>query len=210
MRKLFVIGDSISLYYHEPLKCQLKGILEYSRKGNDEEINNALNVPNEPRGANAGDSFQVLDYISTLKDKNIKLDIVAINCGLHDIRRDRENNNLQVEYEDYKKNLVKIVTILREISNKIYWIRTTHVKDERHNLRKGGYLRYNKDVIEINKIADEIMNKEKIDIIDLYSFTKSLEKEFSEEEMYLDYIHFKEAVSQKQAEFIVKNIKEID
>lgn len=204
MRKLFVIGDSISLYYHEHLKCQLNGILEYSRKGNDEEINNALNVPNEPRGANAGDSYQVLEYISTLKDKNIKLDIVAFNCGLHDIRRNREDNSLQVEYKEYEDNLREIVKILKEISNKIYWIRTTHVKDERHNLRKGGYLRYNNDVIEINKIADKIMNEEKIDIIDLYSYTKSIEND----DMYLDHIHFKDEVSKKQAEFIIKNIKE--
>lgn len=206
MRKLFVIGDSISLYYHEHLKCLLNEVLDYSRKGNEEEVNNALNVPNNPFGANAGDSFQVLKYVESLKERNISLDILAFNCGLHDIRRDRENNSLQIFPEEYRENLKQIVTFCKQISNIVYWISTTHVNNEVHNLRKGGYLRYNEDVVLYNEIAREIMEKENIPIIDLYSFTKSIESD----NMYKDHVHFIDEVSKRQAEFIVSNIKEIE
>lgn len=52
MKKVFVIGDSISLYYHKFLKEILKEEAIYARKGNEEDIKIALQDPNNPFGAN--------------------------------------------------------------------------------------------------------------------------------------------------------------
>lgn len=45
MKTIFVIGDSISLYYHRYLKELLKDKAIYNRKGDEKEI---LHDPNNP------------------------------------------------------------------------------------------------------------------------------------------------------------------
>ena len=51
--KIYVIGDSISIQYGTYLESQLKGIMEYSRKGGIEEA--SVNFDHKT-GANGGDS----------------------------------------------------------------------------------------------------------------------------------------------------------
>lgn len=75
---------------------------------------------------------------------------------------------------------------------------STHVDDIRHNKRKRGCFRYNKDVVKYNEIANKIMKQYGIRVIDLYKFTYNLKSE----NMYRDYVHYKDEISRKQAEFI--------
>lgn len=205
MKKVFVIGDSISLYYHKFLKERLNGKAIYSRKGNENEIRIALQDPNNPFGANGGDSNLVIEYMKQLKNENNKFDILLVNCGLHDLRTDRETSIKQVDEEKYRANLFQIVELGKELSENFIWICTTHVDDDRHNKRKDGSFRYNDDVINYNKIAEEIMNCNEVPIIDLYTFTKKLENP----NMYRDHVHFKDEISEKQAQFIYENIKNL-
>lgn len=203
MKNIFLIGDSISLYYHKYLKEILNGKAYYSRKGNEDEIKSALNTPNNPYGANGGDSNLVVKYMENMVEKGKKYDLLLVNCGLHDIRVDRETLKKQVGEKIYKQNIEKIVELASRISNKLIWINTTHVNVNIHNKREDGYLRFNKDVINYNEIAKEIMKENNIEIIDLYKFTKSIEND----EMYKDHVHFKDNISKKQAEYIYDNIK---
>ena len=203
MKNIFLIGDSISLYYHKYLKEILNGKAYYSRKGNEDEIKSALNTPNNPYGANGGDSNLVVKYMENMVEKGKKYDLLLVNCGLHDIRVDRETLKKQVGEKIYKQNIEKIVELASRISNKLIWINTTHVNVNIHNKREDGYLRFNKDVINYNEIAKEIMKENNIKIIDLYKFTKSIEND----EMYKDHVHFKDNISKKQAEYIYDNIK---
>ena len=92
----------------------------------------------------------------------------------------------------------------KEIANKFIWITTTHVDDTIHNKRKEGSFRFNQDVKKYNEIANIIMEKHNIPIIDLYTFTNQLRSD----DMYRDHVHFTDNISKLQAEFIYKELKD--
>lgn len=202
MKSVYIIGDSISLFYHPFLKEMLKNKAMYYRKGDEKEIQVALHDPNNPFGANGGDSQQVLEYMKQLLEQKQIYDIVLINCGLHDIRTERNPRKKQIDEKEYEKNINQIIEIGKKIANKVIWITTTHVDDQIHNAREGGYLRYNKDVIQYNQIAGNVIKQNNIECIDLYDYTKTLENK----QMYRDHIHFKDEISKKQAHFIYQYI----
>ena len=152
-----------------------------------------------------GDSNLVIEYMEQLKNENKKFDVLLVNCGLHDLRTDRETSIKQVNEEEYKSNLMKIVQLGKALSENFRWIRTTHVDTNRHNERKTGSFRYNEDVIKYNQIADNVMKNSKVEEVDLYTFTKKLESS----DMYRDHVHFKDEISEKQAKFIYENIKKL-
>ena len=66
MKSIFIIGDSISLYYHLYLKKFLKNKALYYRKGNETEIDEALHESNNIFSANGGDSSQVIEYMEQM------------------------------------------------------------------------------------------------------------------------------------------------
>lgn len=191
---VFVIGDSISLNYGPYLEDMIKSKYNYGRKS---DLEDAMEDLDKPRGANAGDSSMVLDYLKEEDDKGVKYEIVLLNCGLHDIRVDRDTKKIQIDEEDYKKNLNEVIGLANKMAKKVFWITTTPVNDEIHNKRKVGFLRYNKDVLKYNKIADEIMIENGVSSIDLYTFTSTLGKD-----IYKDHVHFKEDIAKMQSSFI--------
>ena len=194
IKTIFVIGDSISLHYGPYLEEMIKGKYSYRRKIKRED---ALIDLDKPVGANSGDSGMVLEYLRNEYDKGIHYDILMLNCGLHDIRVDKDTKKIQVEDLQYRENIDKIMQIALKMSDDIFWITTTPVNDKIHNRRKEGFLRYNKDVILYNNFANDIMNKYKIACIDLYTFTKSLG-----EDIYFDHVHFTEEIRAMQGAFI--------
>jgi hypothetical protein len=193
-RKIFVIGDSTSIHYGPYLKKMIKGKFEYDRKRGIEQ---ALTDLDKSIGANAGDSGMVKAYLTEEYENHIKYDILLINCGLHDVRIDRALNKVQVELEEYKMNLTKIIEITKTMANKTIWIGSTPVIDEIHNARKAGVLRYSKDVNAYDIAAKEIMGVYNIPCIDMYNFTKNLGAD-----IYSDHVHFKQEIRELQAAFI--------
>ncbi|NBI05553.1 SGNH/GDSL hydrolase family protein [Senegalia massiliensis] len=193
-QKIFVIGDSVSIHYGPYLRKMIKDKFDYDRKRGIEQ---ALKNLDKPIGANAGDSRMVLEYLTEEYQKNLKYDILIINCGLHDIRVDRFSNKIQVELEEYKLNLIKIIEISKTIANKVIWIGLTPVIDEIHNLRKEGFLRYGEDVKSYDNAAKQIMKEYNIPYIDIYNFTKNLGVD-----IYSDHVHFKDNIKKLQAAFI--------
>jgi lysophospholipase L1-like esterase len=190
-RKLFVIGDSVSIHYGPYLKEMIEDKFQYDRKRGNEQ---ALINLDKPIGSNAGDSRMVLEYLEDEFKKNTKYDILLINCGLHDIRVDRFSNKIQVGLEEYKENLNKIMKLSKEMTNEIIWVGLTPVIDEIHNSRKEGFLRYSKDVHSYDNNAKKIMSEYNIPCIDIYNFTKNLGAD-----IYSDHVHFKEEVRKMQA-----------
>jgi hypothetical protein len=193
-RRIFVIGDSVSIHYGPYLEKMIKDKFEYDRKRGIEQ---ALTDLDRPVGANAGDSGMVLEYLAEEYKKNTKYDILLINCGLHDLRRDRTLNEVQVELEAYKSNLTKIIKISKDMSNKTIWIGLTPIIDEIHNSRKEGVLRYSEDVKAYDTAAKKIMMEYNVSCIDMYSFIKNLGAD-----VYSDHVHFKDEIRQLQAAFI--------
>ncbi|MGH4119547.1 SGNH/GDSL hydrolase family protein [Clostridium sp.] len=200
-RNIFVIGDSVSIHYGPYLKNNIKDKFEYDRKRGIEQ---AITDLDNPIGANAGDSLMVMNYLEQERKQNKNYDILLINCGLHDVRRDRDLNKLQVELNVYKMNLKRIIAISNLMANKIIWIGLTPVIDEIHNARTEGVLRYSKDVYAYDIAAKEIMCNYNIPCIDMYDFTKNLGRD-----IYFDHVHFKEKIRELQAAFIAGYLNSI-
>ncbi len=196
--KVFVIGDSISIYYGPYLKNSLKGFFSYDRKKDKGE---ALKNLDNPVGANGGDSGMVLAYLKELvKDKDFKTDYLLVNCGLHDIKRKSPRGNPQVNLIKYKSNLSEIIYFSKVMDVKLIWVNSTPVADSIHN-RRVPFYRFNQDLINYNKAADSIMLESKIPVIDLYSFTEKYIPQ-----AYIDHIHYKKDIRGKQADFIAGSL----
>jgi|SRR5690606_10620661 len=197
--QLFLIGDSISIHYDSYLEKYLKGFVEFDRKrGNGEEDEN-LDIP---KGPNGGDSGMVLAYLKKIiKDPGFNPDYLLLNCGLHDIKRNASTNEIQVDKNDYKKNLKSILKLTQENQIKLIWINTTPVVDSIHNARQG-FKRYAADLKTHNKIAEEIFKKAGVPIIDLYGFTEKLGTD-----KFIDHVHYNEEARKLQAAYIAGAVK---
>ncbi|GAB3704855.1 SGNH/GDSL hydrolase family protein [Spirosoma flavus] len=193
--KLYVIGDSISMRYGPFLEKYVQGVWQYDRKSDDGQAAKNLDVP---VGANGGDSRMVLEYLKLkAPDKSFQPDILLLNCGLHDIKRNPETNTIQVDSASYRKNLEAIYQLLHKRNIRLVWMRTTSVEDERHNTRSKAFKRYARDLDAYNAIADEVMQKHGVSVIDLYTFTRSLGSEH-----FVDHVHYDDFAMQLQAGYI--------
>ena len=198
IRSVFVIGDSISIHYGPYLKELIQGQFNYDRKrGVDEALENL----DKPIGANAGDSNMVLKYLQEEMDKQVKYDILLLNCGLHDIRVDRGSMEIQIKSCLYERNLEEIINLAKKMAKVVIWVNTTPIIDKVHNSRNEGFLRFSKDLKIYNEIAEKIMVNQNIRTIDLYDFTSSLG-----EDIYWDHVHFKKQIRKLQAAYIAGHL----
>jgi len=191
---VFGIGDSISIDYHNRLRELARGHYAYARKGG---LKAALKDLDRPEGANAGNSEQVLDYLQqTLAAGEIDADVLLINCGLHDIKRETARHPTAIQLEAYKANLLSIIQLVRRYQKKLIWVTTTPVDEIHHRKCLHAFYRYEKDLADYNATALEIMSKHQIPVIDLCSFTEK------QPNPYRDHVHFRPAVVERQAAFI--------
>lgn len=199
-RKLFVLGDSISLQYGVYLEKYLKGEYIIERKGSVENAMKNLDVPID---ANGGDSHMVLDYLQTrANDSSFHPDLMLLNCGLHDIKRNPKTNQIAVDSASYRHNLEVIYTFIQHKKIPVIWVRTTEVVDSIHAEKSKAFNRYAKDLNAYNQIADEVCKKFSVSEIDLYSFTRK-----QGADRYADHVHYIPRVVEAQARFIVDYIR---
>lgn len=195
--RLFLVGDSISIYYTPFLQTDLSSTYSFSRKisSKPESITDQLSDPN----VQGGNSRMVLEYLQKrYSEPDFKPDIIMFNCGLHDIKRNPQSNAIAIDANEYRSNLEKIVALIRQHHAKIIWISTTPVDDNRHNSLSKEFYRYDHDVVQYNEIAESVFAYFKIPIVDLYMFTKVLGPGH-----YIDHVHFDEATRAQQAAYIV-------
>lgn len=198
----FLIGDSISVQYAPYLEKSLEGIVRLSRKEGDREAFKDLDIP---RGSSGGDSKMVLDFLKEqLKDSSFHPDYFVFNFGLHDIKHNPPNGNIQIELKDYQSNLVEIIHLLKGRGIKPIWIRTTPVVDTVHNSRQESFKRYAEDLTRYNHAADKICWEERIPLIDLYEITAKKVPEH-----YIDHVHYDETTRSLQAAYIAAKIQQI-
>ncbi len=194
---VYVIGDSVSLQYGPYLKRALGGIFAYDRKGGIEKA--MLDLDN-PEGANGGDSVRVLKFLrDCIGSSWRKPEVLLVNCGLHDIKRNVESGEISVRFEQYRENLKSMIDLCRQAGIRMVWMQTTPVVDAIHNRDGIAFYRYDEDVQRVNEIASAIMHDESVRMIDLYGFSMSLGKL---EEQYMDHVHFVDAVREKQGIYI--------
>jgi lysophospholipase L1-like esterase len=191
---LHVVGDSISIHYGSYLQTMLIGVMTYSRKtAPDGSLD-------DTGAANGGDSALMLDYLRTLQP-NRPFDILLINCGLHDIKRDVPTHAQQVPLDQYEVNLHEILAQAQRLAVRAIWVRTTPVIDERHNRLNTTFQRFEADVEAYNTAADRIMQERGIALIDLFTFTRNLGPD-----VYVDHVHFAAEVRAQQAAFIAGHV----
>ena len=194
--KLFLVGDSISIYYTPYLETDVSANYSFSRKTSPtpESIKDQLSDPK----VQGGNSRMVLEYLEKrYTEPNFAPDIVLINCGLHDIKRIPQTNVVAIDPAEYRENLKKMVALIRRHHGMIVWINTTPVDDKRHNELSKEFFRYNRDVEQYNDIANGVFTRANAPIIDLYTFTKHLGAGH-----YIDHVHWDESTRVQQAAYI--------
>lgn len=205
MPTLFIIGDSISIHYGPHLEQYLARTFRYARKQGEAEALLNLDIP---AGANGGDSSMVLRYLRTAPEHGEigRPDYLLINCGLHDIKTDPDSGRKQIGQKLYRANLEGIAAAAGILSGRLVWIRTTPCDESVHNTRQDQFHRFGTDVVEYNRIADEVMRSRDVPILDLYSFTETLG---SGADLFEDHVHFPLRVQELQAAFIAGWLTEL-
>lgn len=199
---IFLIGDSISVQYWPYLKEYMTPWADMERKKDDGNAEKNLDVPT---GANGGDSRMVLEYLrARFKDTSFRPDYLLINCGLHDIKHNPQTGVIQVEADEYRKNLNAIFTLLNEKNVRPVWIRTTWVVDSVHNSKSSTIRRYAVDVKKYNDIADEVVRQYHIPSIDLHEFSKRQGIEH-----IIDHVHYDHPTRALQAAYIAGFVQHI-
>jgi lysophospholipase L1-like esterase len=114
----------------------------------------------------AGDSRRVIASLDRWLAAIPEAELVVLNCGLHDIKRDRESGQINVPLDEYRQNVRDAVARLVEAGKAIIWAQTTPVIYERHASK--GFDRRNEDVVACNRAAEEIMTDAGVAVCRLY------------------------------------------
>ncbi len=205
-KNVFVLGDSICIYYTPFLLPLLESDFECQTKKGRAEAMKDLDVPIK---ANAGNTRDILNFLDLEEENgNLTYDYLLFNSGLHDLVYpfDKEAGVLKTAprtpIEKYPVNLGKILDIMAAHGIKPVFITTTPVDDVRHS--RTSFRRFGADVIRYNEVALRVMAERGIPVIDLFSFTDALP-----DPKYRDHVHYLDEVAEKQAEFINAEFRKI-
>jgi lysophospholipase L1-like esterase len=197
--RILLIGDSISVQYGPYLQSALGKNISWIDRS-DEAIQGALTNLDKPQDANSGDSARSLNRITRLLEAYTgQIDLILVNCGLHDIKTDPQTGEKQVSLEDYRKNVQQIVAITKQHNVPMIWIRTTLVNSSIHNSLCTGFHRFEKDVEDYNHAADSVMLETGTPAIDLWHFTRQLG---TDDELFCDHVHYEIWARQFQGAYI--------
>jgi lysophospholipase L1-like esterase len=117
---------------------------------------------------NGGDSANVLRHLDEWAIRE-RPAVIHLNCGLHDLKGDRKSGRHQVEQNQYRANLERIVSRLRKESTAaLVFANTTPILDERHARRGVPFDRFEADVRRYNEAAFDIMQKAAVPVHDLH------------------------------------------
>lgn len=199
MKKMFLLGDSISGHYGPFLKDYLEDEYEIFSKPNE-----GIKAEEKNVGGNGGDSSMVLEYIKKLEaQERLEFDLFLLNCGLHDIKRKVPEEFHQVPIDLYEKNLREAFGILQNHGVPVIFVNTTPVDEIKHcTLIPAGIKRYNRDVLAYNEVAEKVAKALGIPVIDLHGFSGRLQ-----EDKYCDYAHFNVESRKLQAAYLAGFIR---
>jgi len=144
MKKILIIGDSISIGYTPFVKKALAG--------------KAVVVHNPGNAQHTGTGLEKLD--EWLGDE--KWDIIQFNWGLWDLcyrspeskvqgNRDKINGKITYSVEEYQQNLLKLVKKLKATGAQLIFVTTTYIPENEAGRFAGDELRYNKAAVEVMK-----------------------------------------------------------
>ncbi len=145
--RVLVIGDSISMNYHEAAKEALKGVANYHRiEGNGFSVEHGV------------DNAEL--WMGNYDQKGFGWDVILFNHGLHDLKQsyDAETDSFgayAVPPEAYKAGLEKLIGILKKTGASLVWTSTTPVPND----NKSQYARRAGAAREFNAAAMEVMQR---------------------------------------------------
>lgn len=157
--RVLVVGDSISMNYHQATKEQLKGIANYYR------------VVGNAGPSDRGVTCMEL-WLGDYKQKGLHWDLIQFNHGLHDLKQlyneeTKTYGKYQIDIKTYQANLEKEIAILRKTGATLMWCSTTPVPNSSigrwdnvtMGRRKDEDLAFNKAALEvISKHPDILIN----------------------------------------------------
>lgn len=187
VKNLLVIGDSISI-----------GYTPFVEKALAPDIIVAHNP------GNGGSTVRGVENIEKWLD-NRQWDIIIFNFGLHDlVHKDQDNKydvvngKISVPLEEYRENLETIVSKLRETTAKLYFVTTTVVPENSAG-------RKIEDPAKYNAVAREVMKKNGIEVIDLYTASLAIHPQNSKP----GNVHYTPEGYEQLASYIIKAIKSV-
>ncbi|MCX6239238.1 MAG: SGNH/GDSL hydrolase family protein [Bacteroidia bacterium] len=152
---VLIIGDSISIGYTPFVQKAL-----------------APDINLEHNDGNGGSTVRGVDSIENWVG-NKQWDVILFNFGLHDlVHKDSlnkydVNSKVAVTLDEYRKNLEVIVSKLKETTATIIFITTTEVPENSAGRKV-------EDPVKYNKVALEVMKKNNIKVVDLYTLSLSV------------------------------------
>lgn len=193
--RVLVIGDSISINYHEAAKAALHGVADYQRiEGNS--FSTVFGVTN------------MAAWLGDYKAKGRQWDVIQFNHGLHDLKQAYDKTtdtwgNYAVSVNDYMRNLELEIKILKETGAKLIWCSTTPVP----NSNKGQYARRKGAEEEFNRAAMEVMRRHpEIQINDLHEVVDS-SPVFDNWRKGVDVHYYKEEEQKKLGEAVAAAVR---
>ncbi len=187
MLDALIIGDSISLGYTPTVERELASIAR---------------VRHCP--GNSGDSANLLANLRTWLAEP-RPDLVVLNCGLHDVRRERNTGNPQVPIDQYRSNLRAAFETIRTTGCSIVWATTTPVIEDRHQASKP-WDRWNKDIDAYNDVALELAREAGALIIDLHAAARALGLDAA---ISNDGVHFTHGAYEALGQMLAAQLREI-
>jgi acyl-CoA thioesterase-1 len=148
--RVLVIGDSISMNYHEAAKAALAGVANYHR--------------NEGNAASSAQGVRNMElWLGNYREK--AWDVIQFNHGLHDLKQPYDANtdswgDYTVSLADYKANLEKEIAILRKTGARLIWCSTTPVPNDNPSAyarRKGASKIFNDAALEVMRRHPDIL-----------------------------------------------------
>jgi len=117
--RVLVVGDSISMNYHEAAREALAGTANYYR------------VEGNAGPSDRGVTCMEL-WLGDYTQKGLHWDLIQFNHGLHDLKQfyDEETETYgkhQIDIDQYKANLEKEIAIMRKTGATLMWCSTTPV-----------------------------------------------------------------------------------
>jgi len=150
--RVLIIGDSITMNYHEAAKAALKGIANYHR--ND---GNAFSSEHGVRNSEL--------WLGNYREKGLHWDVIQFNHGLHDLKQPYDAATdiwgpYAIPLDAYKANLEKQIAILRKTGAKLIWCATTPVPNDNKSTyarRKGASAEFNAAALEVIRRHPDIL-----------------------------------------------------
>jgi lysophospholipase L1-like esterase len=149
VQSVILIGDSIRMGYEPRVRAAFGGVAD-------------VTGPAE----NGGTSTNVLAHLDEWALSR-GADVVHVNCGLHDIRRERGGAGTVTSLDEYRANVEGVLSRLAGTGAHVIWATTTPVIEERHNTLKD-FDRLSTDVAAYNRAAMDVACSLGVEVNDLF------------------------------------------